>query len=118
MLESKVPVMPTVRFTVVIATRINAVIKMNRFSVDETLKCSVLSFEDLIHSNRGEFYLTTVRKFLTSSVSVRVVFCCGFALMRMRFPEKVCLNRESKKVQSILTHGQCLVFYSYAYLFD
>ena len=30
--------MPTVRFTVVIATSINAVMKMNRFSVEETLK--------------------------------------------------------------------------------
>ena len=35
---SKLPVMPTVRLTVVIATRMNAVIKMKRFSVDETLK--------------------------------------------------------------------------------
>ena len=35
---SMLPVMPTVRLTVVIATRINAVMKMKRFSVDETLK--------------------------------------------------------------------------------
>ena len=38
---SKLPVMPTVRLTVVIATRMNAVIKMKRFSVDETLKIPI-----------------------------------------------------------------------------
>ena len=73
--------MPTVRLTVVIATRINAVMKMKRFSVEETLN---LIYEFV---RSPKVYLTTVRKFFTSSVSVRVVFCCGFALIRIRFPE-------------------------------
>ena len=38
---SMLPVMPTVRLTVVIATRINAVMKMKRFSVDQTLKIQI-----------------------------------------------------------------------------
>ena len=65
----------------VIATRINAVMKMKRFSVEETLN-KIYKFV-----RSPKVYLTTVRKFFTSSVSVRVVFCCGFALIRIRFPE-------------------------------
>ena len=36
------PVIPTVRLTVVIATRINAVMKMKRFSVEETLNSFII----------------------------------------------------------------------------